>query len=53
MGTPALDKTMGKFVQLATLPTGTLIRAKFRYLSKSSFHDETLLQAVVDLIGEA
>jgi two-component system sensor histidine kinase and response regulator WspE len=23
------------------------------YLAKSSFHDETLLQAVVDLIGEA
>ena len=23
------------------------------YLTKSSFHDETLLQAVVDLIGEA
>ena len=23
------------------------------YLAKASFHDETLLQAVVDLIGEA
>ena len=23
------------------------------YLTKGSFHDETLLQAVVDLIGEA
>jgi len=32
MGTPALDKTIGSFVQLATLPTVTLIRAKFRYL---------------------
>src|SRR6266404_2122977 len=34
MGTPALDKTIGSFVQLATLPTGTLIRAKFRYLEE-------------------
>jgi two-component system sensor histidine kinase and response regulator WspE len=24
-----------------------------RYLTKSSFHDDTFLEAVVDLIGEA